>query len=547
MDLSPQGNYIVGPNNVGKSNIVRALQLALRPEGQRAYNPETDIPKQKHWAYPTITLDFEMQRRRSPYKTLLRYVDEYERSVADSNATTFADQELVRYHVQYSTEKDSRQELFLANGAGSRRGDEELLSKALNQFHDVVRLVDIQSGEDLESLLQRGFNELFTQVLSERFKNDIDEARGKRRTFEKYLEEELLGRVGDYIASELPDHVPEVEDVSLSPSLDSIEGALGDVEIQMGDTVTTNLDAKGTGVRSAVIQMFMSFIADSSRRAIVFAIEEPEAFLHPQRHSSLGSELESFTSQSDISVLMTTHSPFILTQDSNAGVFTVSKNAKGRTIIESDSSRQNTIRRANKLLTGTEAVPTALDIIDSIPPETEAIIIVEGLTDKTFLQKAAERYSESDLVGSLHIVPSEGATSAAKNAVVLNEIFEGEKEVHVLLDDDDLGNVGYKLLTDRLNFQGKNDVSKYSRWRPKKGRDVEAEDLFPDQLIEKFIDEKGEDVIEGYGERHDGTKHYEICSSAKGTFAQWIEENAKKPDCELWIQVLKDIRDECNI
>jgi Predicted ATP-dependent endonuclease of the OLD family len=44
MQLSPDGNYIVGPNNVGKSNILRALRLALRPESAPEYDPQLDQP-----------------------------------------------------------------------------------------------------------------------------------------------------------------------------------------------------------------------------------------------------------------------------------------------------------------------------------------------------------------------------------------------------------------------------------------------------------------------------------------------------------------------
>ncbi|CQR49021.1 AAA family ATPase [Haloferax massiliensis] len=547
MELSPSGNYIVGPNNVGKSNIIRALQLALRPEGRRDYSPELDMPKQKKWAYPTITLDFEMERKRGPYKTLLRYVDEYERSVPDAKSETFADQDRVRFYVKHTTEKDSRQELFLANGAGSRKGDEELLEKALNQFHEVVRLVDIESGEDLDSLLQRGFNELFAQVLSERFRDEIETAKTHRENYRTYLEEDILDSVDEYITKQLSNHIPGIQSVNLSPKLGTVESTLADVDIQMDDSVETPLHLKGTGVRSAVIQMIMSFIADASRRAVVFAIEEPEAFLHPERHASLANELESFTSQSDISLIATTHSPFLLTNDSEAGVFTVSKNSVGQTIVESGSSRQDSIRRAKRLLTGSRSVPTALDIIDSISDTCDGILIVEGTTDEKYLKSAARCYPDGDLLEGIHIVSAEGAKDVVKDTVVLNRIFDGEKTVHALLDDDGPGDKAHTVLTSRLQFDNNREISKYSRWRPKDGEDVEAEDLFPDDFIEAFAEKQGDDVIEGFGTRNDGTRHYELVWTAKDDFTKWVDKNADIDDFELWYDLIYDVRDELGL
>lgn len=547
LNLSSDGNYIVGPNNVGKSNVVRALQLALRPEGRRDYQPELDMPKQKKWAYPTITLDFKMERKRGPYQTLIRYADEYERSVPDAKSETFADQDMVRFYVKHTTEQDSRQELFLANGAGSRKGDEELLNKALEQFHDVIRLVDIESGEDLDSLLQRGFNELFGQVLSERFREEIDEASSQRKNYHEFLEDEILGSVDKYITEQLSEHLSGIQDVSLSPNLDSVQETLANVNIHMDDTVETPLHLKGTGVRSAVIQMMMSFIAAASRRAVVFAIEEPEAFLHPERHPSLARELESFTSASDVSLIATTHSPFILTNDSNAGVFTVSKHSNGQTVIESDSSRGNSIRRANRLLTGSESVPTALDLIDSVPDDSKGILIVEGSTDKQYLMSAARRYKGGDPLEEIHIVDSEGANEAVKDTVVLDRIFDGEMTVHTLLDDDGPGKRAHKVLTSRLDFDNRREVSKYSRWQPKLGEPVEAEDIFPDSFIQNFSGDHGEEVIEGFGTRGDETKHYEIAGTAKWDFTIWADENGNKGDFELWFDLLDDVRSELGL
>lgn len=547
MQLSPDGNYIVGPNNVGKSNILRALRLALRPESAPEYDPELDQPKQMRWARPTITLDFKMERRRSPYKTLLSYVEDYERSIVGEESETFAENGRVRFHVQYGTNEGSREEQFQAKGEGAIRGDEELLEKALKQFHKTIRLVDIESGEDLDSLLQRGFNELFAQVLSERFSSEISEAEKLRGEYIEYLSDDVLGEVDEYITEELGSHLKGINDVDFAPNIKDVDEALADLSIDMNDSVDTPLSSKGTGVRSALIQMIMAFIADASRRAIIFAVEEPEAFLHPERHEELGRNLESFTSQSDISLLVTTHSPFILTNNTNASVFTVSKTADGRTQLKTEQVRQLAIHNAKKLLTGVDEVPEAADLVDSVRDKASGILIVEGWTDKSFLETAAEVSSLESPLRDIHIVDSEGANEAMKDAVVLKSLYGDDKSVFVLLDDDDHGKSAKSTLTGKLGFQGGDEVLTYREWQPRKGADVEAEDLFSTTLIDDFIEEYGDSAIDGWKKRTTDRKHVEISTSAKADFAHWVGDNAGADDCSRWIECIQDIRDSMSL
>lgn len=547
MNLSSEGSYIVGPNNVGKSNILRALRLALRPESAPEYDPQLDQPKQKQWARPTITLDFKMERKRGPYETLLNYAEKYERSIVGNTAETFAENDKVRFYVQYGVEEDSRDERIQAKGKGAIKGDEEKLEQALEQFHDTVRLVDIESGEDLDSLLQRGFNQLFARVLSERFRDEIDEAEQLRNDYSSFLSEDILGEVDDYITDELGNHLTGIDQVDITPNLKQVNSALADLSIEMSDSVQTPLSAKGTGVRSALIQMIMAFIAKSSRRSIIFAIEEPEAFLHPARHEELAKNLESFTSKSDISLLVTTHSPFILTNNTDATVFTASKTSDGRTMVNTERVRQLAINNAKKLLTGADNIPNVTDTIESVGDECDGILVVEGMTDKSFLETAADVSNLDSPLENIHIICSGGANEVIKDSVVMRSVYGENKSVFALLDDDTHGKNAYSTLTGKLGFQSGGEVLTYREWQHRKGADVEAEDLFSEDIVEDFIDTYGKSALEGWNRRNDGGRHVDISSSAKEEFTTYIGKNATKEDCEKWIECIKDIRGSMEI
>ncbi len=81
-DFANGVNYFVGPNNCGKSNLMRALELALDPDAD--YVPERDRPaKAGSRGAPLttrITLTFSVGST-GPETTLLARAEEYERAV----------------------------------------------------------------------------------------------------------------------------------------------------------------------------------------------------------------------------------------------------------------------------------------------------------------------------------------------------------------------------------------------------------------------------------------------------------------------------------
>lgn len=85
LELAGGANVLVGPNNVGKSNVMRALGLAFG-EGDHAFELARDVPAGTPAARPTITLDFQVTPpRRGFERTLLRYARECEEAIRSSD------------------------------------------------------------------------------------------------------------------------------------------------------------------------------------------------------------------------------------------------------------------------------------------------------------------------------------------------------------------------------------------------------------------------------------------------------------------------------
>ena len=87
IDLADGMNTLIGANNVGKSNVFRALALAL--DEDFIFDRSSDMPSAWAWSKPTITLSFRVPSRGRAFreKTLLKYLDQYERAVNKDRLT----------------------------------------------------------------------------------------------------------------------------------------------------------------------------------------------------------------------------------------------------------------------------------------------------------------------------------------------------------------------------------------------------------------------------------------------------------------------------
>ncbi|MEO8330452.1 MAG: AAA family ATPase, partial [Candidatus Nanopelagicales bacterium] len=192
-DVASGVNYFVGPNNCGKSNLVRALELALDPD--TSYVADRDRPARGSTlgAPPTtrITLTFQLGTT-SPENTLVRRAMEYELGVrtarnapVSGNIRTYAADRELRMVTSFGG-GGTRLSTFQAKGFGaaSMPADSAEHLKLEAQFRAVVRFGVVHSGEDLASLLKGKFLEILQLVISDHLGDELDKAQAAR---EEYL------------------------------------------------------------------------------------------------------------------------------------------------------------------------------------------------------------------------------------------------------------------------------------------------------------------------------------------------------------------------
>lgn len=548
LDLAPGMNTLVGLNNCGKSNVLRAVSLALDPH--HPFDPEIDAPGPRPFALPIITLRFEADDSRADDKSVLDAALEYERGLGST--TTHAEHGTVALEVAFQPTADGpRRRERLLTPAGltpSTEDDAERLGAALARLRSAVRFVLISSGESIASVLEGNFREILHSVVRERLQTEFSAADQSRQDYVSGLQEHLLAPLRDRLTEDVQRLFPEIFGIRLSPDVPSIERTLSNVGVHLEDLVATPLDQKGTGVRAGVLVAMLGYLALNATKAMVFAIEEPESFLHPAAQEDLRDRLEALAQSDDVSLLVTTHSPYLVSRSSKGRVYCLAKDTDGRTRIAQAAPGDTPHASLIGDLFRQSSLEELLARATNLPDGAQGILLVEGEGDEFCLKTAASVVGRPDLIDGIHVQPAGSASKVVAQAVIARAATD--RPVMVLLDNDEAGKDALKTLTsDKFRFQKNSQVISYATVFPPDERDFpyEAEDVFSPEIIQALIDEHGEAILAGKGRRPDGEWHFDLDQSAKGLLPSHLESQLLPKHVERWIELILLIRDKLGL
>lgn len=545
LELGEGMNALVGPNNCGKSNVLRAVAMALEPSW--SFDRTRDRSVGTGGNYPRVTLEFTCDGKTSAEKTLLKRVEKYERSLLPTGKKSYAQEGLVYLTVMYlGDDPPSRQDSFVVRGVGARAGDPDLREKAVSQLRRALQFVMLESGQSLESMLTGRFREILHSVIRSHLKDEFQAAERKRLGFVEDLQGDLLAPLRGRIQGILTELFPEITEVSLVPSVPSIDETLSNVAVHLTDALPTALAAKGTGVRGAVLVAMLRYLAEYSNRSIVFAVEEPEAFLHPAAQEDLRDDLEGLAERPDITLLVTSHSPFVVSRDPKSKLVSLAKDAAGRTFVLGEARGPQTHFSLLGGLFRDAALPDILARAESLPPDARAVVLVEGTTDRDYLQIAAEKAKRPELLRGLHIVPAGGAEHLLVQAVLMKA--RTPVPVLAVLDNDAPGRSVREKLTGKFRFKKPKEVMHYGELADPKLPDPEAEDLFPPVLIQAFVETHGEPMVVSRKTFLGGTPpRYDLNAVGKELLPGFLREHATDADVPLWVKLLELIRERTEV
>jgi hypothetical protein len=364
-------------------------------------------------------------------------------------------------------------------------------------------------------------------VLAEHLRDQVAEVERAREEYLQSLESELLEPLRGLVEDRVRGVFREITSVALVPDVPTVKETLASVDVQLTDAFSSALADKGTGVRGAVLISMLQYLAEQSRRSLVLAVEEPEAFLHPAAQEAVRTELERLGDRRDVSLVVTTHSPHVVSRKSTTSVAQVAKSADGVTEITSQVKGDSSL---SSMLGSLYSDPDFLEFLDAgleLDPGVQTVVVTEGYTDGLFIEAACRAAGRDDLLEGVRFIPSGGTKRLLPAAILAKAVTS--RPVIALLDWDENGKVAIERLASIETEWNKNtNILSLQRWpnRCATGHDVEIEDLLPASIVEALIAELGEDVAVDGKTRcsRSGQWHYKLSAAWKDAAIDRIPE-----------------------
>ena len=293
---------IAGPNNAGKSSIVRAISTFFaNPTGGEllALQPVNSYFKElgaRTLSSIKIWFDCLTDEEATAFGTAVRQDGKFWVSIRCGRGGD------VSYRASRDTAADASRALYLevinrfqfilvpsVRVVTARSGGEE---QALERLLDTLEAILVRSGTSRSTALQQ-------------------EVKSRLEPLER-LVQDVLDRSASAIASELPFQEQELT-FKVPDARSALRGMLESVVIESNADASVSIADRGTGFQSALVLGILRYVAEQEAQGesnLMFAVEEPEAFLHPQTQRAMARILERISS--DAQVLITTHSSVVV-------------------------------------------------------------------------------------------------------------------------------------------------------------------------------------------------------------------------------------------
>ena len=418
---------LIGPNNEGKSNILRALVLAMtiltrgrvvRRVGRtrsvvsyhvKGYDWEMDFPISKQQKTPNgkteIILEFQLEE--SEY-------DEFKKEVKSKITGLLP--------LKITIGKNGVNITYNKKGKGSATLSKkspkiaEFVSNRI-EFEHIPAVRTAESAKEIVyELVSRELAELEDDNRYQEALNKIDE-----------LQKPLLNSLAENIQETLKQFLPNVKNVEITlPKDQRLRAFRYGIKINVNDGTLTPLNYKGDGVQSLAALAMIRYASDKRGKGknFVIAIEEPESHLHPKAIHELKEVIDALGNKHQ--VILTSHNPLFV----------------DRHILSSNIIVNN--RRALPAK-NVEEIRKVLGVraSDNLR-HSEMVLVLEGEDDVNSI-KAILRTESSYLkncidTGALSFDSLEGGTNLPYKLSLLRDAI---CQYHVFLDDDKCGRDSY--------------------------------------------------------------------------------------------------------
>lgn len=430
---------LCGPNDSGKTNVIRAIRAMMKGD-ESPYYPgddddvlvKDDFPKwldtstDQRTIQITLNLEIDQERDAGLYQFLIRQLQ-----LQDGAQTLRLQMDAI-----YSNEKPSPKVSVTSEGKTFAGIEAQEVFKKLQTSRSVL-FHDSPQSELTRLRYREGFGQLRelsgeAATALEKLKRDMDKGLQKIAKGQQQELEGLLGRLETKYKVGL--------------SVTAFDLGWLPFNLTLGDSKhDVPLDNWGSGTQNRTLILRALFrakqIGDSEASAgkitPLIVIEEPESFLHPYAQAEFGRVLQDLAEEFRVQVLVTTHSPYLLSLNQPESNILLERRAHYGQLRETqrvDSTGENWMTPFGQALgmSSDEFKPWQKLFGSS----GDAILLVEGDTDKQYFEMLRDpAHGANSLSFDGEIIPYDG-TGTLKNTVLLRFIKNRYKRVFVTFDLD---------------------------------------------------------------------------------------------------------------
>jgi putative ATP-dependent endonuclease of OLD family len=426
---------LIGPNNEGKSNVLRALVTALEIAGKlhrgllrstnhrlfirqvagQSYNWATDFPIALQVSKPNGKSEFDLELELTDTE-----VADFKKEVRSTLNGTLPIRISIGQDLQIAFEVRKRgpgsktlsaKKNLIANFIGQRIQHEHI--PAVRQAETANRVVEDILERELRTLNQHPDYLAAVQRI-------------------EALQQPVLASIAASVRDTLKVFLPKVKDVQVNTTQEARFRAFSrSCEVIVDDGSPTPLSSKGDGVQSLAA---LSLLRHASQRSaegkqLILALEEPESHLHPSAIHELRRVLIDISALNQ--VIITTHCPlFVDRHDVGANILVTDNHASCAESV-GEIRKAMGVRVSDNLLAA------------------EVLLLVEGEEDRICMRALLSHYS-SKLAAALRsgVLAIDTLGGGSNLTYKLTQAREAMCNTHSLMDHDASGKLGVKKATE---------------------------------------------------------------------------------------------------
>lgn len=429
IDTSTNFISICGPNNVGKTNVLRALNLFFNPD---RYVFEKDAPHLKqHTRGGSVATEINLQfEDKGNVYEIIRKIEILEGKINIKNRG-----------------------ILYKNGTDSKQNKSDLDSGKILELIKSFVFFYIPA-------INVSFPDLINLIINDVYEIEFDKSRFSglkgelKSSFEKY--DNGLVSVLNQLAEEINPlfqrfnnnwSVKFKSNAEVKKFQDLISE---DISFHIDDKAGFNNDGKGSGLQKLGFILLHQKIIEKlsrSKKNIIFCIDEPDAFLHRGLQLKLKEILYNIADRHQ--VIVTTHSPEFIDSSTLKNVILLDQNVGEAKLYKRTGSFVNPINTVSIDLSREDGARKIREYLGLEEDRTDLLdnynLFVEGRCDEKYISELCKFFK----IEAKRIIPIDGVNKYDRELEFYDDWYSGSSKkpkIMLLFDNDNEGRKCYGLI-----------------------------------------------------------------------------------------------------